>query len=185
MGDRFRHIWETAGANFPEALTTLVVGLIVVELLLALINVGLRLSGMKAGLRKITKSLLRVFLFVVLFVAVIQALGLNNVFVALGGSSVIVALMLSTGLAPLITDVLAGLFLGSDREFQPGATVCAGDKGTVGEVQAITLRKTYLKEKKKGTLHVIPNSIIEKNEWVILKKSPETLKRARARGKVK
>lgn len=180
FGDQFGYILDQAMVRLPDALTTLVVGVIVVEILLILMYNLLRLTNMKTGLRKVLKSLLRAFLFIVLFIAVLQALGLDNVFVALTGSSVILALLLSTGVAPLITDVLAGLFLGSDREFQPGATVRAGDKEAEGVIETISIRKTYIRDTS-GTIHVIPNSLIEKNEWVILKKRPSSTNRGRRR----
>lgn len=170
LTEQLQQILDTALARLPEAGLTLVVGLVVVEGLLFILSKLLQLSRMRDGLRRIIKSLLRTFLFIVLLVAVLQSLGLNNVFVALGGSSVILALFLSTGIAPLVTDVVAGLFLGGDREFQPGATVKAGDKGAEGEVVHMDIRKTYIKDRG-GKVHVIPNSLIEKNEWVILKKS--------------
>lgn len=159
---------DTAIARLPDAGLTLLLGLVVVEILLLLFSKVLKLAGMKTGLRKVLKSLARSFLFLVLGIAVIQALGLNNIFVALTGSTVVLALLISTGAAPLITDVIAGLMLGSDREFQPGATVRAGDKGTEGVIQTMDVRKVYLKDTT-GKLHVLPNSLVEKNEWVILR----------------
>lgn len=176
LTDHLKQILDTALERLPEAGLTLLVGLVVVELLLFTLSKLLQLSRMRDGLRRIIKSLLRTFLFIVLFVAVLQSLGLNNVFVALGGSSVILALFLSSGIAPLVTDVIAGLFLGGDREFQPGATVKAGDKGAEGTVVHMDIRKTYIKDRT-GKVHVIPNSLIEKNEWVILKKSASTIRR--------
>lgn len=170
LTEQLEAIFETALERLPEAGVTLVVGLVVVEVLLFVISQILKVSKMRDGMRRILKSLLRVFLFIVLFVAVLSSLGLNNVFVALGGSSVILALFLSTGIAPLVTDVIAGVMLGADREFQPGASVKAGDKGAEGEVVHMDIRKTYVKDKS-GKIHVIPNSLIEKNEWVILKKA--------------
>ncbi len=170
LTDQLKQILDTTLERLPEAGVTLVVGLVVVELLLFTLSKLLQVAKMRDGLRRIIKSLLRVFLFIVLFVAVLQSLGLSNVFVALGGSSVILALFLSTGIAPLVTDVIAGLFIGSDREFQPGATVKAGDKGAEGEVVHMDIRKTYIKDRT-GKVHVIPNALIEKNEWVILKKA--------------
>lgn len=180
FSSQLRSIVDEAVFRLPDALATLVVGLIVVEILLIGFYNVLRLTGMKTGLRKVLKSLARSFLFIVLFIAVLQALGLNNVFVALTGSSVILALLLSTGVAPLVTDILAGLFLGSDREFQPGATVRAGDKDAEGVIETMSIRKTFIRDKA-GTIHVIPNSLIEKNEWVILKKRGDSTNRARRR----
>ena len=172
--NRLNHFVDVLADRWVDAALTLLIGLVTIELILLLMPLVFRFTNARPGLQRVIKSLARVFLWIVLFIATLQALGLNNVFVALTGSSVIVALFLSTGVAPLVSDIMAGLFLGSDREFQPGAKVCAGDKQAVGTVVHMNIRKTYIKDSK-GKVHVIPNSLIEKNEWVILEKSKGTL----------
>ena len=178
--NKLNHFTDLLADRWVDAALTLLLGLVAIELILFLMPIVFRFTHARAGLQRVIKSLARVFLWVVLFVATLQALGLNNVFVALTGSSVIVALFLSTGVAPLVNDIIAGLFLGSDREFQPGARVCAGDKQAVGTVVNMDIRKTYIKDSA-GKVHVIPNSLIEKNEWVILKKSSASTRRRKAR----
>jgi len=172
LSPQIHKIIDQAADRLPDALLTLVIGLVVVELLIWLSSPLLRLARLKPGLRKVLRSIIRSFLWIILFISVIQALGLNNVFVAFTGSTLILALLLSTGVAPMITDLLAGLFLASDKEFQPGARVKAGDKETEGVIEGIDVRKIRIRDKN-GKLHVLPNSIVEKNEWVILKERPK------------
>lgn len=174
--DKLERFWNLLGDRWLDAALTLIIGLVVIELILLAMPLIFRFTNLKPGLQRVIKSLGRVFLWIVLFVAVIQALGLNNVFVALTGSSVILALFLSTGIAPLVTDILSGLFLASDREFQPGAKVRAGDKSSEGEIVNMDIRKVYIRDKT-GKVHVIPNSLVEKNEWVILTKSADSTRR--------
>ena len=178
-------IADHAADRGPQLLVTLVVGLIVVELAIFLLGNVLRLSRLPEGLKRILFSLARFFLWVILFLVVLQTLGLNNVLVAMTGSSVIAAVFLSAGVAPLVTDVLAGLSLASDPNFQPGAIVRAGDKQTEGVIETLDLRKTRIRDSK-GVLHVIPNALIDKNEWVIVKPKPKRpLKRRRLTGRLK
>ncbi len=158
-----RHFWE----QMPEFLITLIVGFVLVEVAIFILSSMLRASRIPRALASLLYSLTRAFLWTVLFLVLIQTLGLNNLLVAVTGSSVIVALFISTGIAPLVADTLAGLSLAADRNFQPGAKVRAGDQGTTGRVEAMTSRKTRIRTAD-GKVHVIPNSVIDKNEWVIL-----------------
>jgi small-conductance mechanosensitive channel len=178
--DNVRSILDRAGDHLPEVAMTLLIGILAIEVGLPLFSHVLRLFGVRRGIRKVLKSLLRAFLYVVIFIATLKALGLDSILVVLTGSSVILALFLSTGVAPLVSDIIAGLFLGSDREFQPGARVRAGDKGAEGEIVSMDIRKTYIRDEK-GCIHVVPNSVIEKNEWVILHSVNEWPKKKRAR----
>jgi small conductance mechanosensitive channel len=178
-------IADHAADRGPQLLVTLVVGLIVVEVLIFILGYALRISTLPDGLKRILFSLLRAFLWIILLLVVLQTLGLNNVLVAVTGSSVIAAVFLSTGVAPIIIDVLAGLTMASDKGFQPGAKVRVGDQKTEGVIESMDLRKTRLRDSK-GILHVIPNSLIDKNEWVILAPKPKKpLKRRRLAGRLK
>lgn len=168
--DKLHHILSTAWDRLPNVLVTIIVGLILIELAIFIFGKVLRLTRLPVALKKLIYALVRVFLWVILFLAVLQTLGLNNVLVAVTGSGVIVALFLSTGVAPLVTDILAGLSLAGDRDFREGVTVRAGDKGTEGTVDRLELRKTRIAGKD-GKLHIIPNSVIDKNEWVVLKRA--------------
>lgn len=176
LGDKLSDTVHNVTANLPEALITLVIGIIAVEIGIVLLSFTLRLVRIPEGLRKVLLSIGRAFLWVILFVVVIQALGLNNILLALTGSSVIVALLLSTGVAPIVTDVLAGISLGSDRDFQPGNVLKVGDRQTEGEVLSMDARKVRLRDKH-GKIHVIPNSVIERNEWVIVGNARSTKRR--------
>lgn len=166
--DKLDHIGTIVRDRLPDALLTLIIGFIVIEAVISIFGKLLRVTRFPVELKKLVYALTRVFLWVVLFLAVIQTLGLNNLLVAVTGSGVIVALFLSTGVGPIVTDVLAGLSLGADRDFQEKATIRVGDKQTEGIVERLELRKTRLRGKD-GKLHVIPNSVIDKNEWVVLK----------------
>lgn len=177
--DQVSQIAGHASDHFPQVAVTVVVGLVVVELSIFILGNALRVSRLPDGLKRILFSLARAFLWIILLLVVLQTLGLNNVLVAVTGSSVIAAVFLSTGVAPIIIDVLAGLTMASDPSFQPGAKVRVGDQKTEGVIESMDLRKTRLRDDR-GTLHVLPNSLIDKNEWVILSPKPKRpLKRRR------
>lgn len=177
--DQVNQIADRASDHFPQVAVTVVVGLVVVELSIFILSNALRVSRLPDGLKRILFSLARTFLWIILMLVVLQTLGLNNVLVAVTGSSVIAAVFLSTGVAPIIIDILAGLTMASDPSFQPGAKVRAGDQQTEGVIESMDLRKTRLRDDQ-GILHVLPNSLIDKNEWMILSPQPKRpLKRRR------
>lgn len=169
-----QHFWE----KLPEFLATLLIGLLLIEITILIFGRILRLVKMPVALKKLVYALVRAFLWIILFLALIQTLGLNNVVVAFTGSSVILALFLSTGVAPIVTDILAGLSLASDKDFKEKVTVQAGDKGTKGVVERVELRKTRIRSAD-GKLHVIPNALVDKNEWVVLKEAPSRAARTK------
>lgn len=175
--DKVGDVFTRAGEHLPEALLTLVVGVVAVEIAVVVLSVVLRWVKMPEGLRRILQSLGRAFLWIILIVVLMQTFGLNSVVVAITGSSVVVALLLSTGVAPIVTDVLAGLFLGSDPDFRVGSLVRAGDKGAEGVIATMDIRKVRLRDKQ-GRLHIVPNSLIEKNEWVVIDRHPGTSAKA-------
>ena len=177
---QLQHVWNHLTDRAPEFLITLAVGLVVVEILIFLLSSVLRLARIPAGLKHLLFSLARMFLWVVLFLVVIQTLGLNNVLVAITGSSVIVALFLSTGVAPLITDLLSGLTLAGDRSFQPGSRVIAGGNKTEGIIESLDIRKTRIRDRQ-GKLHVLPNTDIDNHEWVVLSHAPKAIRRTKRR----
>jgi small-conductance mechanosensitive channel len=180
--DRFtsqlKHLTDQASDRLPDLVITLVVGLVLVELAIIVLGYVLRLSRIPDGLKRILYSLARTFLWIILFLVLVQTLGLNNVLVAVTGSSVIVALFLSAGVAPVVTDVLAGLSLAADSHFQPGVKVRAGEAKTEGIIETMDLRKTRIKDAS-GRIHVISNSVIDRNEWVVIKAKPGLRRRRR------
>jgi small conductance mechanosensitive channel len=80
-----------------------------------------------------------------------------------------VGLALGAGGATLASDILAGIFLAQDKDFNVGDEISAGEKPTEGILESMDMRRIRVRDKD-GRLHVIPNSIIERKEWVVLTK---------------
>lgn len=165
-----KQIIDHLAQRLPDTVVTLIVGLLVIEFIIFLFGKFLRfVPKLPVALKKLIYALVRAFLWMVLFLVVLQTLGLNNILVAIAGSATVLAIFLSAGVAPLVTDILAGLSLASDNDFTEGTKVRAGDNRTEGTIDRVELRKTRIAGKD-GQLHVIPNSLIDKNEWVVLKR---------------
>jgi small-conductance mechanosensitive channel len=114
-------------------------------------------------------TVIRVALWILLLVAVLQVLGLSSVALAVTGSFAILLFGFSSGISNTVSDLVAGLQIANDKDFKVGYRVKAGDQKTEGIIRELDIKKTRI-EDDKGRIHVIPNSVIEKNEWVVLER---------------
>jgi small-conductance mechanosensitive channel len=103
----------------------------------------------------------------VIFVA--SSLGLTNLAWALSGSAVVLVFFLNSSAGPLIGNMVSGLFLIGDPDFTVGMRVITNDGKTEGIIKGIDMRKVRIQDAK-GKLHVVPNSLVENTEWVILER---------------
>ena len=101
------------------------------------------------------KSILRYAAFIIMFVTVMQQLGIN--ITALLASAGILGLGISFGAQKLVRDIIAGIFIIIEKQF------AVGDQdqisGVKGKVQKMSLRLTVI-EDEAGTTHTIPNGNI-------------------------
>lgn len=154
-------------SRLPLALIVTIVGIIVIKILGIFVKKSIKWTKWPVGLQEISITLIRVVMWVIFFLILLQVLGLTNVALALTGSFAIVLLGFSNAISSTVSDVLAGLQLANDKDFKVGFKVKAGDQKTEGIVREMDIKKTRI-EDKEGNLHVIPNNLIEKNEWVVL-----------------
>lgn len=160
---------ESIIPKLPTVLIGLLIGILLIKLLSWFGQALLGLVRMPKGLRGILVSLMDGVLWVFLIISVLQALGLDKLALALSGSIAILGLAVAGGASSLAADILAGIFLAKDRDFSVGDSVIAGENRTEGVIENMDMRRTRIRGKD-GQLHVIPNSVIERKEWVLLEK---------------
>lgn len=153
--------------RLPGALVTLLVGIVVIRLLLWLAEAILGLVKLPKGLRGILESMIHFLLWIGLLVTILQTLGLGSLAIIVSGSVAVLGIALATGATALVQDVLAGIFLAKDRNFTLGGNIIAGDPPVEGVVESMDMRRVRIRSKD-GHLHVIPNSVVERKEWVVL-----------------
>jgi small-conductance mechanosensitive channel len=124
------------------------------------------------GLKGIIFSLVDALLWVFLIIGVLQALGLNNIALAFSGSLAAVGLAFGVGASSLAADILGGIFLAKDRDFAVGDLVMAGEGPTEGVIESMDMRRIRIRDKS-GHLHVIPNSVVERKEWILKERRAE------------
>lgn len=153
--------------RIPVALVAIVVGYIIIKIVGRFLGHALSWTKWPLGLQEIMATLIRAALWIFLLITILQVLGLTSVALAVTGSFAILLIGFSTGISSTVSDLMAGLQLANDKDFKVGFKVKAGDQKTEGIIREMDIKKTRI-EGEDGKLHVIPNSVIEKNEWVVL-----------------
>lgn len=117
-------------------------------------------SGIRTGqVRTLAGVITSVGIFIILFVAALQALSILGLNLGpLLASAGIAGLAIGFGAQTLVKDVINGFFILLEDQFNLGDVIrIAGVKGTV---EAMSLRRTMLRDDD-GTLHLVPNSEIQ------------------------
>lgn len=127
-------------------------------------------------LKGILLSLTKFALWVVLIILISNVFGFNRLAVAISGTALVLVFFLNTGLGPIITDAISGVFLCGDSDFATGSRVRIGkaENATEGRIKEIDMRKVRLVSDD-GNVHVIPNSVVDKEEWTVIEKTESPL----------
>ena len=115
--------------------------------------------GIRTGqVRTLAGVITSVGVFIILFVAALQALSILGLNLGpLLASAGIAGLAIGFGAQTLVKDVINGFFILLEDQFNIGDVIrVAGVKGTV---EAMSLRRTTLRDDD-GTVHIVPNSEI-------------------------
>lgn len=117
-------------------------------------------SGLRAQQLNTLAGVIKGFgLFVIIFSALIQILGVLNIDVKpLIASAGVVGLAIGFGAQTLVKDVINGFFILLENQYDIGDVVRLGT--VQGTVEEMTLRRTVLRDGD-GTVHTVPNSEIK------------------------
>lgn len=153
----------------PEALATLLLGLVVIRVISRLASWLIGYVRMPKGLKEIVISILDALLVVFLVIVVLKTLGLGDVAFIFSASVAALGLAIGNGSAVLVQDILGGIYLARDRDFSIGDIVRVGENQMEGEILSMDMRRTRIRSKG-GHIHSIPNSVIERKEYVLITK---------------
>lgn len=156
--------------QLPDAALTLTVGIVVLYIFQWIFERVLYLVRTPRTLFDILISVSRVIMWAILIGAVFQSLGLTQIALAFSGSIAILGVAVGAGANALVQDIIAGLFLSRDRDFNVGYKIKTGD--IEGIIYRIDVRKVRVMDSK-GCIHVLPTSAFDKSSWVVLDREPE------------
>lgn len=154
--------------QLPSILLGFLIGVVLVKLGTWLAEILVSMARLPKGLKSILVSLIHALFWVSLIIVTLNSLHLGNIALIFSGSLAAVGLAIAAGASSLAADILAGIFLSQDKDFNVGDEVIAGEKPTQGIIESMDMRRTRIRSKD-GQLHVIPNSIVERKEWVVVK----------------
>jgi len=155
--------------NLPNAVVTALAGFIAIRIVSWLAGWLIGFVNMPKGLKGIIISLLDTLLMVILVIVTLEALGLNNVAFIVTAAVAGLGIAMGNGSVTLVSDILAGVYLAQDRNFSIGDIVQAGENQIEGEIVSMDMRRTRIRDKS-GAVHSIPNSVIERKEYVLITK---------------
>jgi small-conductance mechanosensitive channel len=148
VGGLVRTALEGFVQNVLDALPALLTG--TVFLVVSYVGIRLVLMGLTAVLSRafdeqpayvqLGRGIVAALLWFGVLLSFLTAVGLGDIAASLGTASGFVALGVSYALSDMIKDVVAGVYLLRDPDFDVGDRVVAGD--TEGVVEEIELRKT-------------------------------------------
>jgi small-conductance mechanosensitive channel len=176
MEDQFSNLWhnwhkdlvEWTRDKAPKLLLILLLAFLLVRLLNFVTRKVVALSEKSPGrgpvraqqVRTLTGVIRSVGVFLIVFLTGMSVL--NDVFkiniAPLLASAGIAGLAIGFGAQTLVKDVINGFFILVEDQFGVGDTIRAA--GVAGTVEDITMRRTILRDAD-GTLHTIPNSVIQ------------------------
>lgn len=151
--------------KLPPLILSLVLGIIIIKVLTELSKYFLKIARVPKALTSILMSILSIVLWILLFSELAREMGMTSVALTVSGSLVVLGLALSNGATALTSDIIAGVFLAKDRDFEIGYKVKIAD--IEGIVQHLDVRKVRIVDEK-GILHVVPNANVDKSGWTVL-----------------
>jgi small-conductance mechanosensitive channel len=155
--------------KIPGLLFGLIFGLLIIRLLVRLTRLLLAFTSMQQGLKGIIVSVVEILLWVLLSISTLQELGFSGMITFFSSSALAIGILLAAGGSTLLADIVAGIFLAQDNDFGVGDEVMAGEDKTHGIVESMDARRTRIRDDK-GVLHVLPNSVVERKEWILIHK---------------
>lgn len=158
--------------KIPEVIVSLLLGYILIRLFLKLSRYSLRFTQLPAGLKNVLLSAVHALLWTLLTISMLQLLGFGQLALAASASIAVLSIALATGVSSVIADILAGLFLAKDPDFKLGDKVRLGDPVTEGIIESMDMRRVRVRDKS-NKLHVIPNSVAERKEWIVVARKSE------------
>lgn len=160
--------------RLPNALFDLLVGILVIRIIERAVRVIMKFTNIQQALRDVLSSVISIILWIFLSITLLGELGFSGVIYFFTGSVAALGIAMAAGGSTLISDIVAGIFLARDGDFNVGDEVIVGpsDRPELGVIESMDARRTRLRDEH-GVLHIIPNSIVERNEWIVIRKHPE------------
>lgn len=165
--DKIILLADKAVDKLPQLILTFAVGYILLKVIALVISNLIRVSHAKQALKDILMSVINIALWLLLVAALLQQMGLTQLAFALSGFVAVAGLAVTAGASSLVQDLISGIFLAQDPDFNVGDQLKIAE--VEGVIEKMDARKIRLRDKD-GKLHVLPNSTFDKASWIVVKK---------------
>jgi len=177
--DHIISIGQGLQAHLPLVLFDLLVGILVIRLSVRILRLLLKLTHIQIGFRYVLTSIAETFMWIFLTVTLLNELGFKDVLLPFAGSIAFIGFAMAAGGSTLLSDIIAAIFLARDDDFNVGDEVIVGEPIAQGVIERMDARCTRLRDAE-GRLHVIPNSLVERKEWIVVSRRSEITAMAKA-----
>ena len=151
----------------------LLIGILIIRLVVKVTRLLLKLTQVQTGLRYVITSIVETMLWIFLTITLLGELGFKEVLLPFAGSIALIGIVMAAGGSTLVSDIIAAVFLARDNDFNIGDEVRVGwDPVTQGVIERMDARRTRIRDSD-GVLHVIPNAVVERKEWVVVNRRQE------------
>lgn len=163
--DRVFDIGAKVWDKLPQLLLTLIVGYIIIKIVRGILHALIKVTRANTAMKGILLSIIDIALWIFLIAALLQQIGLTQIALALSSTVAIAGIAISVGSGSFVQDLVSGLFLAQDPDFNVGDEVKIDD--VLGTVERMDARKIRLRDKD-GYLHVFPNAHFDKAAWIVM-----------------
>lgn len=158
------------GPKIPVVLVTLAIGYIAIKMFLSLLRRILCLVKTRVAFQSLILSFSKIIMWILLLSELARQLGLSNLALTISGSVVALSFGLASGISNLANDIIAGVYLARDSDFEKGFRIKTGD--IEGIVDRVDIRKVRIKSDD-GKIHILPSSKLDTTGWTIIDREKE------------
>ncbi len=180
----FAHTFDgvkTVANNLPQTAFNAIIGWIAIRITVWIVRKFFKLIRVPAALRGVIGSIVETFLWLLLIINLLQTLGFSGIIYFFSGSIAAIGLAMAAGGSTLISDIVAGIFLARDGDFNVGDEIKAGEEPAIqGIIERLDARRVRIRDSK-GILHVLPNSVVERKAWTVLRRRSQVSADARSK----
>ncbi len=172
FSEKILRLIENLVPKLPGLILTLAIGFLAIKAALFLLSRTLRIFRLSKSLRDLVSSLASIVFWVMLIAEMARQAGLANLAITISSSVFALGFAIANGASAMAADIIAGLSLARDKDFECGYKIKVGD--IEGVVEKIDVRKIRIKDDK-GSIHIIPNSKVDNiNGWSVLDRNPKS-----------
>lgn len=164
----FENVWP----KLPGLFLILVIGFLVIKIGLFLFARILKAFRLNRSVQSLVVSLVDIMLWVMLVAELARQAGLSSLAITISSSVFALGFAIANGASAMAADIIAGLNLARDKDFEIGYKIKVGD--IEGVVKKIDIRKVRI-EGADGKTHILPNSKVDNAiGWTVIDRNQKS-----------